>query len=62
MNMLHGFICDAGCLCEYADEYDVIHTEGPLHSPCLFLLSVMETSDSLGANYSTILAGDSPFG
>lgn len=60
--MLRGFICDARCLCEYADEYDVIHTEGPLRSPCLVLLSVMETSDSLGEHYFTILAGDSPFG
>lgn len=60
---MHGFICDARCLCEYADECDVIHTEGVLRSPCLFLLSVMETSDSLvGANYFTMLAGDSPFG
>lgn len=60
--MLYGFICDARCLYEYADEYDVIHTGGLLRSPRLFLLSVMETSDSLWANYFTMLAGDSPFG
>lgn len=62
MNMLHGCIGDACCLCEYADEYEVIHTVGLLRSPSLFLLSGMETSDSLGVNYFPLSAGDSPFG